>query len=142
MSACAFLCLLVLFINIIAITGANVNANHPNILFMLADDVGYNDVGYHSSTDTQTPFIDALVQSESLILDSHYAAPICSQTRSALLTGRYPARMGLQSQVFQPLVDYALTRQVSFLANEFQSGGYRTHAIGKWGISYQSQEYS
>lgn len=102
----------------------------PNIVFMFADDLGFNDVGYHGNTDTKTPFIDQLALEESLILSSNYVMDTCSPTRSAFFTGRYPSRLGIQNQVFDPDFNYALTRQVSFLANEFQNAGYVTHAIG------------
>ena len=64
----------------------------PNILFILADDLGWGDVGYHGSA-IRTPNIDRLVEG-AVELDQHYVQPMCTPTRTALLTGRYPGRFG------------------------------------------------
>ena len=102
----------------------------PNVLFFLADDWGFNDIGYNGNTDTQTPFISSLARKESLIISQHYATPLCSVTRCALLTGRYPMRYGLQSEAIFHTSNYALSRYETLLSNEFQSQGYSTHLIG------------
>ena len=68
-----------------------------NILFMIADDLGWNDVGYHGS-EIATPNIDALVR-KGVELDRYYAFPVCSPTRAALMTGRSPIRMGIDSPI-------------------------------------------
>src|SRR5690606_28593133 len=65
----------------------------PNILFILADDLGWADVGYHGSR-IQTPTLDRLV-AEGVRLHRHYVLPTCSPTRVALLTGRFPSRFGV-----------------------------------------------
>lgn len=66
--------------------------SRPNILFILADDLGWSDVGFHGS-DIKTPNIDKLA-TEGVILDNYYVQPLCSPTRSALMTGRYPIHTG------------------------------------------------
>jgi len=64
----------------------------PNILFIVADDLGWSDVGWHSGF-SQTPHMDKLVR-EGIELDQHYVQPVCTPTRTALMSGRYPSRFG------------------------------------------------
>ena len=67
-------------------------ASGPNILFVFVDDLGWSDVGFHGSK-IQTPNVDKLSK-EGVILDSYYVQPICSPTRGALMSGRYPIHLG------------------------------------------------
>ena len=69
------------------------NSKRPHILFILADDLGWSDVGFHGSV-IKTPHIDKLA-SEGVILDNYYVQPLCTPTRSALMTGRYPIHTGI-----------------------------------------------
>ena len=71
---------------------ANAAASPPHILFVVADDLGWSDVGFHGSK-IQTPNIDKLA-SDGVVLDNYYVLPICTPTRSALMTGRYPIHTG------------------------------------------------
>jgi hypothetical protein len=64
----------------------------PNILFIVADDLGWSDVGWHGGF-SRTPHLDALVR-EGIELDQHYVQPVCTPTRTALMSGRYPGRFG------------------------------------------------
>ena len=115
--------------------------NKPNIIYFLVDDWGYNDVGYYGSTDTETPFIDKLVQEESIRLDRYYVLPECTATRCALLTGRYPMRYGMQGGVLYYRSSYALSRHEQLLSNEFQNQGYQTHLVGKWHLGMMAYDY-
>eukprot|EP01083_Nonionella_stella_P197919 727222_1 len=114
----------------------------PNIIFMFADDLGFNELGYHGCTETATPFINDLATKESLILLNNYVEKVCSPSRASFLTGRYPSNLGIQNLVFNPQFPASLTRQVSTLSNEFKHSGYSTHIIGKWHLGYQSWEYT
>eukprot|EP01083_Nonionella_stella_P219711 786751_1 len=119
------------------------NGSHPNIIFILTDDWGINDVGWtHDNTDTLTPYLDNLAKTEGLILTNYYAERVCTASRAAFLTGRYPSNLGLQSGVCAANQPASLTRQVSMLSNEFQSSGYTTHLIGKWHLGMISYEYT
>ena len=77
-------------------------AGKPNILYILADDMGYADAGFNGCKDIQTPHLDKLAQAGA-ILKSFYVQPVCSPTRSALMTGRYPSRTGVYT-VSPPLL--------------------------------------
>ena len=77
------------FLPVARVNGA---ASPPHILFVVADDFGWSDVGFHGSK-IQTPNIDKLA-SEGVVLDNYYVLPICTPTRSALMTGRYPIHTG------------------------------------------------
>eukprot|EP01083_Nonionella_stella_P151167 482674_1 len=79
----------------------------PNIIFMLIDDLGWNDLSYHNGSDFASPNIDDLV-SNSLQLNNYYVQHICSPTRSALHCGRYPIHTGLQHGVITPPSPYGL----------------------------------
>src|SRR5687768_12394329 len=77
----------------------------PNIVVILADDLGYGDVGFNGGKDIKTPNLDALAASGAR-LTHLYVQPVCSPTRAALLTGRYPMRHGLQVGVVRPWAQY------------------------------------
>ena len=103
----------------------------PNILFVVADDYGYNDVGYHGS-ELVTPAIDALAK-EGVKLENYYVLPVCTPTRSAILSSRFPFRTGLQVSTISPAKPYGLHLNYSTLADELRTTfGYQTAALGKW----------
>ncbi len=102
----------------------------PNIVFILADDLGWSDVGYHRS-EIRTPHIDRLAAAGAK-LEQFYVMPVCTPTRAALLTGRYPMRYGLQSGVCRPWSDWGLPVTERTLAQELKEAGYRTAITGKW----------
>jgi arylsulfatase A-like enzyme len=98
----------------------------PNILLIVADDMGWADVGYHDSA-IQTPHLDRLAR-EGVELDQHYVAPMCTPTRAALLTGRYWSRFGNTT----PSNTRVLPWETWTLARALKEAGYKTHITGKW----------
>ena len=98
----------------------------PNILVIVADDLGWADVGYHGS-ELLTPNIDREV-ARSVELDQHYVSPVCSPTRTALLSGRYCSRFGITT----PTNDLVYPFGTVTLASALQSVGYDTCLTGKW----------
>ena len=100
----------------------------PNILVIVADDLGWADVGYHGS-EIATPSIDALAR-EGVELDRMYAYPICSQTRAALLTGRSSEQHGLTGNPDGP--GTGLDTGERLIVEDFADAGYATWMIGKW----------
>ena len=104
----------------------------PNIVFMLADDLGWNDVGYHGS-EIRTPHIDGLVQ-EGLELDRYYAFPLCSPTRAAFLTGRSPIRLGVHMPIG---TTGGLPLDEHLLPETLRASGYQTFLTGKWHLGLE-----
>ncbi len=98
----------------------------PNILILVADDVGWADVGYHGS-EIPTPNIDKLA-AEGVKLEHHYVAPVCSPTRAGLLSGRYWSRFGVTT----PTNSRAYPFGTVTLASALKSKGYDTCITGKW----------
>lgn len=87
-----YLCIFVLF-HLTVLNALVASASpQPNILFVLVDDLGWSDVGFHGSK-IKTPNVDKLAR-EGVVLESYYVQPICSPTRGALLSGRYPIHIG------------------------------------------------
>lgn len=122
--------------------GSAVAASPPHIIMMVLDDVGWADVGYHGS-DFPTPIIDRLATTEGVRLENYYVQQVCSPTRSALQTGRYPFRTGMQH--FTTLVPgslAAIPEDVPTIAEALKEAGYRRHAIGKWHLGYSSWKHT
>lgn len=104
--------------------------NKPNILYILADDLGYNDVGFNGLSEIKTPNLDKLAK-EGTILKSFYAQPLCSASRGALMTGRYPCHNGIYS-VLPPGVKHLLPMEERVLPQALKEAGYETAIVGKW----------
>ncbi len=101
--------------------------NKPNIIVIVADDLGWNDIGYHGS-EIETPAIDKMVQG-GIELDKFYVHSVCSPTRASLLTGRYPSRYGILSPLGDESVFPAGTVTIAEL---LKMNGYETGISGKW----------
>jgi arylsulfatase A-like enzyme len=102
----------------------------PNIVLLLADDLGYGDLGCYGNRTIRTPHIDQLA-SEGARLTEFYATPTCTPSRAALLTGRYPLRSGL-TRVLIPRENFGIRESELTLAEALKGRGYRTACIGKW----------
>src|SRR5690349_11003984 len=121
-----FLCFLcsLLFLASAGPAAGLVAADRPNIVFFLIDDLGWSDVGFHGS-EIKTPNIDKLVAAGAR-LEAFYVQPVCSPTRAALMTGRYPMRHGLQVGVVRPWAQYGLPLAERTLPQALQEAGYFT----------------
>ncbi|MBW6533813.1 MAG: sulfatase-like hydrolase/transferase [Mariniphaga sp.] len=112
-------------------TGSRLSAQNktiakPNIVVIIPDDLGWNDVGYHGS-EIKTPNIDKLAKS-GLRFDQHYVMPTCTPTRVSLLTGKYPSRYGVTGPDYGEVIDLGDPTLASILS----ANGYYTAIAGKW----------
>ncbi len=112
----------------------------PNVVFLLADDLGRADVGFMGGKEIATPNLDSLARSGA-VLDAFYVQPVCSPTRSALMTGRYPMRNGLQVGVIRPWADYGLPLSERTLPQALKEVGYQTAIVGKWHLGTAERAY-
>jgi arylsulfatase A-like enzyme len=111
----------------------------PNIIFIMADDLGNADLGYRGG-EVKTPNIDALAK-EGVRLESFYGQQVCTPSRAALMTGRYPMRYGLQTLVIFPSHTYGLPTDERTLPQALKEAGYRTLMVGKWHLGHADQKY-
>src|SRR3954447_27061205 len=118
-------------------------ARQPNIIFILADDLGQRDLGCYGSNFHETPHLDALAHAGMRFTDAYAACNVCSPSRAAILTGKYPARLHLTDwlpgkkdspaqKLNRPAIIDHLARSEVTLAQALQEGGYATAFFGKW----------
>jgi hypothetical protein len=112
----------------------------PHIVYIVADDLGWKDVGFHGS-DIRTPNIDRLAQ-EGARLEQFYVQPMCTPTRAALLSGRYPFRYGLQTLVIPTPSKYGLPTDERLLPQTLREAGYHTAMVGKWHLGHADRAAS
>jgi arylsulfatase A-like enzyme len=115
-------------------------AEKPNIVYFLIDDLGRCDVGFMGGTEIKTPNIDKLAAAGAR-LDQFYVQPVCSPTRAALMTGRYPMRHGLQVGVVRPWARYGLPLEERTLPQALKDVGYSTAIVGKWHLGHFEPAY-
>jgi arylsulfatase A-like enzyme len=115
-------------------------ARPPNIVHIVADDLGWKDVGFNGCTDIRTPNLDALAAGGARFTQ-FYAQPMCTPTRAALMTGRYPFRYGLQTAVILGPGAYGLDTGERLLPQCLKEAGYATAIIGKWHLGHADTKY-
>ncbi|XP_046811287.1 arylsulfatase B [Lucilia cuprina] len=113
----------------------------PHIIFILADDLGFNDVGFRGSSEIPTPNIDALAFS-GIILNRYYVNPICTPSRSALMTGKYPIHTGMQHTVLYGAEPRGLPLNEKLMPQYFNDLGYSSHIAGKWHLGHYKRVYT
>ena len=129
-----------------AILGVTANATEPvskrtrpNIVIMVADDIGYADPSFRGS-EIETPNLDQLA-ADGMVLNRFYTAPICSPTRAALMTGRDPMRLGVAYGVILPWDSGGVHTSEHFMPESFQAAGYQTAIVGKWHLGHAQQVF-
>ena len=129
-----------LFLSLIFV-GAHSSVPAPNVVFIVADDLGWNEMGFQNRTrGLLTPNIDALA-SAGVILKNYYTNPLCSPSRSALMSGMYNHRIGTQASVINWDTPWAPSPNISFLPQRFKKMGYRTAMFGKWHLGMYTQKF-
>jgi arylsulfatase A-like enzyme len=116
-------------------------AARPNVVFILADDLGYGDLSCYGRPDYRTPVLDRLA-AEGLKFTSNYsAAPVCTPTRCAFVTGRYPQRLpvGLEEPLNRNSPDIGIPEGHPTIASLLRGGGYETALVGKWHLGWKQE---
>jgi arylsulfatase A-like enzyme len=119
-------------------TSSILTAPKPHIIFVLADDLGWNSMGYENyDLNFTTPFLSDLA-SKGIIMDNYYAQEMCSPSRASLLTGRYPLTIGMQYSMINPTTSFGLSTDETLLPEVLRENGYATHMLGKWHLGHYS----
>ena len=114
-------------------------ADRLNVVIILADDLGTADVGFRGS-EIKTPNIDRIAR-EGVQFDRFYSYPVCSPTRSGLMTGRSPMRYGVIYSVVRPWAKIGLPESEHLMPESFRSAGYQTAMAGKWHLGHAASKY-
>ncbi|KAK7507327.1 hypothetical protein BaRGS_00001262 [Batillaria attramentaria] len=121
-------------------TGAATVPTRPNIFFIVADDLGWNDVSWRDP-DMHTPVLTKLAK-EGVILGQSYVQPVCSPSRAAFMSGMYPFHVGLQHESLRATQKAYLPGDITTLPQHLKKLGYSTHMAGKWHLGFCNWKYT
>ncbi|MFD2256816.1 sulfatase-like hydrolase/transferase [Luteolibacter algae] len=121
-----------LFLASLGPVSAAAEASRPNIILILADDLGYADVGFNGCTDIKTPALDQLAETGIVCTTAYVAHPVCGPSRAAIMTGRYPHKFGAQCNIPPHHPEMGITKDETFIAQVLKDAGYTTALFGKW----------
>jgi arylsulfatase A-like enzyme len=115
--------------------------DRPNVLFILADDLGYGDLSCYGRPDYDTPVLDRLATQGMKFMSAYAAAPVCTPTRCAFITGRYPQRfeVGLQEPLTASSPPVGIPAGQPTVASRMRAAGYETALIGKWHLGWRPE---
>jgi len=115
--------------------------NYPNIILLVADDLGWDDVSFHGSTQIATPNIDGLA-ADGIILNNYYVAAVCTPSRGALLSGYHPIHTGTQHSVILTEEPRGFPLNIKLLSQYLKEYDYATHIVGKWHLGFHKKVYT
>jgi len=121
-------------VSVAAAKANSATGRKPNIVFILADDLGWAELGCYGNTFNETPNLDKLAKQGMRFTDAYAAAPVCSPYRVALMTGQYPARVGI-TDYLRPNDKKHLSTKYVTIAEALKNTGYVTGIIGKWHLT-------
>jgi arylsulfatase A-like enzyme len=124
---------------VLLLVTAIASAAPPNLVVIVADDLGYNDAGFQGSKEIKTPHLDRLAKNGVRLTDAYAAAAVCSPTRAALITGRYPQRTGFEWVIRDTEKERGLPADAWVLAKNLRAVGYATALFGKWHLGYREE---
>lgn len=116
------------------------HSKHPNVIYILADDMGYGDFGIFGNGSSKTPNLDRLVREGCTLSHCYSASPVCAPARASLLTGRYPHRTGAVD-TYEAIAGDRMSLQETTLADVYRQSGYYTGLIGKWHLGLIGKDY-
>jgi arylsulfatase A-like enzyme len=124
---------------VVVLTGSLLaaDAKKPNIIFIVGDDMGYADEGFHGCQDIPTPNLDALAKAAVRCTNGYVSGPYCSPTRAGLMTGRYQTRFGHEFNAGGAGTGLPVTE--TMIAARLKSAGYATGLVGKWHLGSEAQ---
>ena len=111
----------------------------PNVIIIYTDDLGYGDLSCYGNPTIKTPMLDKMAYEGMKFTQFYVAAPVCTPSRAALLTGSYPKRVGLHKGVLFPNSTVGLNPNEETIADLLKGNGYTTACIGKWHLGHQSK---
>lgn len=113
----------------------------PNIIVIMCDDLGYNDVGFNGSKDITTPELDKLANGGTIFKSAYVVHPFCGPSRAGFITGRSPHEYGAPYNISDEggVCDDGVSVSETFISNVLQGAGYYTAAVGKWHLGYNKE---
>jgi len=138
MTRCAFL---IVFVFLGCQGSAQENTSQPNIVLIMADDLGYGDISCFGSDFIQTPVLDKMAAEGIKFTDFHSNGAVCTPTRASLITGNYQQKAGLEGVIYVQKEKriYGISPQEKTMAEIFKDAGYKTGIFGKWHLGYKSE---